>query len=93
MIIRTGDVAAVGIDLSSRQSGYVGEVDARPILCQEVDADRRKVGDVPVFLIRVPCEQEVQLAPRIFDQILEVEDRAGPSVVVCDNVVFADRIA
>ncbi len=27
-VTRTGDIAAVGIDLSSRQSGYVGEVDA-----------------------------------------------------------------
>jgi hypothetical protein len=63
-----------------------------PILSEEVDSDSRKIRDVSAFLVRMPRHQEIQLAPSIVGQIAEVQDGARPSIVVCHNVVSANRI-
>ena len=76
----------MGIDLGSRQAWDMGEVDARPVVRQEPDADRCEVVSGSGLLGRVPRHLKVKLAPLIAGYISEVKDRARPAIMVCNNM-------
>lgn len=87
IVIRSSNVAVVRVNLSSGQAWNIGEVDAGPILGQEVDANDRKIMRCSAFLFGVPADLESQFAPAILRKISEVESGSRPSVLVRDNVL------